>query len=149
MSAGRPPHGPQHVDRLNGEEEAKRRLRVILETLSGGKTIEAASAELGVSESRFHEIRIEALQGALDGLAPGASGRPRQAEPEADPDRLAELERANKELHAELRASMVRTELALAMPHVFSKQVRDEIKKKAKAARRSLKRDSRGSGSAT
>ncbi len=149
MSAGRRPHGPQHVDRLDGENEAKQRLRVILETLSGTKTIEAASAELGVSESRFHEIRSEALQGALDGLAPGVSGRPRRTEPEVDPDRLEALERENQELQAELRASMVRTELALAMPHVFSKQVRDEIKKKAKAAQRSLKRASRGSGSAT
>lgn len=149
MAAGRPPEGPQHVNRLDGDDEAKRRLRIVLESLSGTKTIEEACEELHVSPSRFHEMRREALQSALDGLAPGASGRPRRPAPDVDPERLAALERQNEELQAELQASMVRTELALAMPHVFSKQVRAEIKKKARDARRALKRTSRGDGSAT
>ena len=149
MAAGRPPEGPQHVNRLEGDDEAKRRLRVVLETLSGTKSIEEACDELHVSASRFHEMRREALQSALDGLAPGASGRPRRPEPDADPERLSTLEDQNRELQAELLASMVRTEIALALPHLFTRKARAEIKKKAREARRSLKRTSRGDGSAT
>ena len=149
MGAGRPPDGPKHVDRLEGDDEAKRRLRIVLETLSGERSIDEACAELGVSASRFHEMRKDALQSALDGLAPGASGRPKQAAPETDPERLATLERENQELQAELLASMVRTEIALGMPHLFTKKARAEIKKKARDARRCLKRTSGGLGSGT
>jgi transposase-like protein len=149
MGAGRPPDGPKHVDRLDGDDEAKRRLRIVLETLSGERSIEQACAELGVSASRFHEMRKDALQSALEGLAPGASGRPKQPVPDPDPERLAALERQNQELQAELLASMVRTEIALGMPHLFTKKARAEIKKKARDARRWLRGASRGRGSGT
>jgi transposase len=137
------------VDRLEGEDDAKRRLRVVLETLSGTKSIEAACEELHVSSSRFHEMRRQALQSALDGLAPGASGRPRRPGPDADPERLSTLEQEKQELEAELYASMVRTEIALAMPHLFTKKARAEIKKKARDARRALKRTPGEPGSGT
>jgi transposase-like protein len=137
------------VDRLDGDEEAKRRLRVVIETLSGERSVEDACAALHVSASRFHEMRREALQAALEGLAPGASGRPKHPGPEADPERLATLQRENEELQAELLASMVRTEIALGMPHLFTKKARAEIKKKARAARRTLRGGSRGPGSGT
>src|SRR5204863_2568071 len=100
--------------------------------------------ELRVSPSRFHELRKEALQAAMDGLSPGASGRPRRIEPEPDPKRLAELEKENEELKAELLASNVRTEIALVMPHLFTKEARADIKKKARAARKRIARYSRG-----
>ena len=35
MSAGRPPDGWHHVDRLEGAEAEKRRLKILLETLAG------------------------------------------------------------------------------------------------------------------
>jgi hypothetical protein len=85
----------------------------------------------------------------LDSLAPGASGRPRRKDPDVDPERLAALERETDELQAELYASMVRTEIALAMPHLFTKKARAEIKKKARDARRTLKRTSGEPGSGT
>jgi len=138
MSAGRPSDGWKHVDRLDGDGEMKRRLRVVLETLSGECSVEQACEELGVSPSRFHEIRREALQGALDGLAPGASGRPQREDPAADPERLKALERDNQELKRELQAALVRTEIALAMPHVLTSKGRAEIKKNARAARKAL-----------
>jgi hypothetical protein len=149
MSKGRPPEGPQHVERLEGDELAKRRLRVILEAITGLKTVEEACEELRVSPSRFHELRKEALQAAMDGLSSGASGRPRRIEPEPDPKRLAELEKENEELKAELLASNVRTEIALVMPHLFTKEARADIKKKARAARKRIARYSRGGGGGT
>jgi hypothetical protein len=149
MGAGRPPDGPKHADHLDGDDEAKRRLRILLETLSGERSVESACEELGVSPSRFHELRREALQAALDGLAPGASGRPKRKGPESDPKRLEALQRENDELKFELQAAFVRTEIALAMPHVLTRKARAEIKKKARQARRRLQRGSDEPGSGT
>ena len=138
----------EHVERLSGDAEAKRRLRVILETVSGERSIEDACAELGVSPSRFHELRREALESALRGLEPGVSGRPKRvSDIDSSSERLAELERENRELEIELQASYVRTEIALAMPQLLTPKARAEIKKKAKQAKREAKRgDGGGSG---
>ncbi|MBZ5640330.1 MAG: helix-turn-helix domain-containing protein [Acidobacteriia bacterium] len=149
MSAGRPPEGPKHADHLDGDNETKRRLRVVLETLSGERSVESACEELGVSPSRFHELRREALQAALDGLAPGASGRPKRKGPEGDSQRLEALERENEDLRFELQAAFVRTEIALAMPHVLTRKARADIKKKARQARRRLRQGSGEPGSGT
>lgn len=149
MSAGRPSDGWKHVDRLEGDAALKHRLRVVLETLSGERSVDEACEELGVSPSRLHEIRHEALQGALDGLAPGASGRPQREDPAADPERLKALEHDNQELKRELQAALVRTEIALAMPHVLTSKGRAEIKKNARAARKALGERSGGGGDGT
>lgn len=149
MGAGRPPEGAHHAERLDGEHEAKRRLRIVLETLSGERSIESACTALGVSASRFHEIRHAALQAALEGLAPGPSGRPKREGPGPEPGRLVALERENEELKIELQAAFVRTEIALAMPHLLTRKARAEIKKKARQARRRLRDGSREPGSGT
>jgi len=141
--------GPHHVDHLEGADADKRRLRIVLETISGDRSVEQACEELGVSASRFHELRREALQAALDGLTPGASGRPKHDDPPADQERLKTLERENRELMLELQASYTRTEIALAMPHVLTPQGKAEIKKKAREARRAKRRGSAGPGSGT
>lgn len=149
MGAGRPPDGPKHASHLDGDDESKRRLRVVLETLSGERSVESACQELGVSASRFHELRREALQAALDGLAPGPAGRPKRKEPEVDPKRLEALERENDELKFEFQAALLRTELALTMPHLLTRKGRAEIKKKAREARRLLRKGSGEPGSGT
>jgi transposase-like protein len=135
--------GPNHVDHLEGADADKHRLRIVLETISGERSVEQACEELGISASRFYELRREALQAALDGLAPGAAGRPKHEDPSADQERLKALERENRELMLELQASYTRTEIALAMPHVLTSQGKAEIKKKARRAKR---RGSAGSG---
>lgn len=147
MSVGRPPDGWNHVDRLEGSEADKRRLRVVFETLSGERSIEQACEDLGVSPSRFHEIRREALQAALDGLTPGVVGRPKQDEPAVDPEHVKTLERENEELKRELQASYTRTEIALAMPHVLTPKGRAELKKKVHKARKGKHRGSSDAGS--
>ena len=149
MNAGRPSDGWKHVDRLEGDSAQKQRLRVVLETLSGERSVEQACTDLRVSASRFHEIRREALQGALDGLAPGAAGRPVHADPAADAERLNALERDNLELKRELQAALVRTEIALAMPHVLTSKGRAAIKKNARTARKAMAQQSGGGGSGT
>jgi transposase-like protein len=85
----RPPAGVGHVDRLDGPEDLKWRLRVLLETLVGHISVAQACEELGVSESRLHELRRQALVGALGALMPRPPGRPAAAE--TTPPREQEL----------------------------------------------------------
>lgn len=115
---GRPTDGPNHVDRLTGPEDRKHRLRVILETLAGAKTVKQACSEIGISEARFHVLRRGALQAALDGLAPGRAGRPPEADEEVDGDPRA-LREEIADLRGQLRAAEVRTEIGLTMPHLL------------------------------
>lgn len=118
MSAGRPPGRTHHVMPLDGGVDEKHRLRVILDVIAGAMTVNRACEVLGVSEARFHQIRKAALQGALDGLAPKPSGRPRTPTPD-DSSEVEQLRRRNLELELDLQAALVRTELALAMPQVL------------------------------
>jgi transposase-like protein len=95
----------------------KWRLRVLLETIVGSISVAQACEELGISESRLHELRREALVGALQALMPKPSGRP--ANPEGPPPHEQELVARIQELEVDLQAALVRTELALAMPQLF------------------------------
>jgi len=113
----RPPEGVGHVDRLDGPEDLKWRLRVLLETIVGSVSLTQACEELGVSESRLHELRRQALVGALGALMPKPAGRP--ATSETTTAREKDLETRIEELEVDLQAALVRTELALAMPELF------------------------------
>jgi transposase-like protein len=118
------------VDGLEGPDETKHRLRVILETLTGERTVAEACAELEIGEARFHQLRQQALQGALQGLRPGRAGRPRKEEPVA-PGRVEELEQEVRDLEIDLQAARVRTELALTMPHLLKREP-ESLSKKGK-----------------
>lgn len=107
----RPPKGPGIVEGMDGSEQAKERLHVILETVSGEKTIAEACEELGIGESQFHKIRKEALSGALEQLEPRAVGRPGRG---ADGE-LAQEERI-RELEEELKTLRIREHLTQASP---------------------------------
>jgi hypothetical protein len=114
----RPPEGPGIAAKLEGPDESKHRLKVILETISGTKSIDAAAAEIGVGPARFHELRKEVLQAALASLEPKPAGRPRSETHEPDP-RIAELEAQIRDLTIEIKASHVREQIALTMPHLL------------------------------
>lgn len=105
----------EHVERIEGDATSKARLRAILETLWGTTSVEEACARLSISASRFHVLREEALSGALSALSPAPPGRP--AAPVPDPT-LEALLTENAELRSELEVSRLRTEIALAMPHL-------------------------------
>jgi hypothetical protein len=142
MPAGRPPLGPELVDRLGTTEEAKARLKAILETLAGTKTVEEACAQLDVSESRFHELRAEALAGAATVLEPAPRGRPRRTEDPAQSE-LEALKGRVKELEQDLIFAKTRAVLATAFPHLIKdpneekkKNPREERRKRRKAERR-------------
>jgi len=138
MRSGRPPKGLKHVDDLSGDAASKERLRVILATLSGEVSLAEACAQLGLSETRFLELRRRTLAGALSAAAAGSPGRP-AGEPPAAATREAELEREVKELKQELVMAEVRTEIALVNPKLLERAVVKEIKKKARERQKSKK----------
>lgn len=112
---GRYPSGPEYVEHLSGSASAKARLRVVLETLAGQCRVVEACARLGLSEPRFHQLRAELLQAALERLEPRPSGRPPAPRP---PAAEVELQSRVAELKVELQAAQVREELALILPRV-------------------------------
>jgi hypothetical protein len=114
---GRKPTGPQLVEHLEGSAHAKTRLKVILETLSGKRTIPDACEELGIHDTMFHRLRSAVLQTALDRLEPRPLGRPPQPVSPED-QRAAELETEKRQLQIELRAAEVRRELAEKLPRL-------------------------------
>jgi hypothetical protein len=112
----RPGKGVEHVESLAGDDAAKARLRAVLQTIAGDLAVEEACRRLSISPARFHELREEALKGALRALEPKPSGRP--PAPEPDPEILA-LRKKNADLERDLEAAHIRTEIAIVMPHLI------------------------------
>lgn len=121
VALGRPTSGPRLVVNMEGSDPAKHRLKLILETLAGGKGIPDACAELGIGEAAFHKMRMKALQAALADLEPKPAGRPAKDVPEAD-RRIAELQARIVELRMDAEAARIREEIALAMPHLLARK---------------------------
>ena len=110
--------GPGMVEDLEGSDEAKRRMKVILETLAGQRTILDACLELGIGKSAFHELRKRVLQAALTDVEPRPPGRPPTAEP-PEASEVDRLKSENDRLRTDLEVAHVREEILLAMPEVF------------------------------
>ncbi len=144
MSRGRPPAGPRLVDGLEGSDTAKQRLRVVLQTIAGELSVVEACAALNVSEARFHELRAEVLQMALQHLEPKSAGRPAENITPDAAERAA-LQEQILELKIELRATQIREELALLMPGVLKprKQEPEERRKRLGALDDSKKKSPR------
>jgi hypothetical protein len=103
------------VTEMDGSETARARLEQIILALAGQTSVPEACAALDIGESRFHQLREEALQGALAALEPRPSGRPaRPAEPGAA--RIAALEQELRERERELQAYRIRLELGGGPP---------------------------------
>jgi transposase-like protein len=128
----RPPRGSRQVGRLEGEAQAKERLRIVLETIAGQRSVVEACRRLGVGKTRFHALRQQALQAALDGLEPGMSGRPRARDGQ-EPARVRELQDQVEGLKLDLQAALVRTELALTLPNVLRRTLLRDGKKNGRA----------------
>ena len=115
---GRPPKGPELVDQIDGSDQARRKLRIILETLSGEKTVPEACAELGIERSRFHAMRKAFLLDAVSSLEPRNRGRP-PAQVSPEQAKVDLLQKRVEALTVEVRAAQIREELAAVMPHVL------------------------------
>jgi hypothetical protein len=118
---GRLPSGPKYVEQLSGSDLAKQRLQTILETIAGSCRVQEACVRLGISEPRFHQLRIQMLEAAMRSMEPGTPGRPPRAA-SFSPEQLRELEDQLAQKEAELRAAQLRTEIALVLPQVVQAQ---------------------------
>lgn len=112
MRTGRKPLAAGHVDHLQGSDHARLRLRLILECMLGNMTVPVACEQLGIGEARFHALRNQWLQEALELLEPRRTGRPPKR-PAADAllERVAQLESENRDLQRQLRFSEVREQV--------------------------------------
>jgi hypothetical protein len=113
--AGRKPQGPALVRRLDGSDQAKQRLEIILATIAGTLPIEEACRELGIEHSMLFRLREEVLEAALARLEPRPKGRPPAASSPAE-HRCIALQRRIEELEADLKIATVREEVARILP---------------------------------
>jgi len=114
---GRRPSGPEFVNKLEGSPKAKLRLKVLLETMCGTCRVLEACDTLEIKESRFDQIRIEGLQGALRALEDLPAGRPSRTSTPADEENQRLHERV-AELEGQVQAALIRIELATTLPQV-------------------------------
>jgi hypothetical protein len=136
---GRRPAGPEYVDHLAGSDQAKERLKVVLETLAGKCRVQEACQRLGISEPRFHQIRQEVLEAALARLEPQPAGRKPAPPPSPEQLELAKLAKELEAKAAELQATQVRAEVAVTLPRVADAPA-DPEKKTTPAQRAKLRR---------
>lgn len=123
---GRKPLGPRLARNLDGTEQAKERLEIILETIAGERSVEEACNELEISDARFFQMRTQVLEAALARLEPRPAGRPSQND-SPEQQKIAELEQQVQDKEHERKITQVKLELAQAMPNL----VQDEgVKKK-------------------
>ena len=118
MAKGRPSLGPALADKVEGSDQAKERLRIILQTIAGEISVADACKQLGLSEARFHELRQKWMQDACAALEPKPLGRPKETTVEDEVEMLR-LHRENENLKMHLRAAQIREEISIAMPHVL------------------------------
>jgi hypothetical protein len=112
---GRYPDGAAELlEALDGTTEDKQRVQAILETVFGPARVVQTCEQLEIGETRFRQLRELALQGALDGIRARPSGRPSG---HAGAERIRELEQQLAETKLELQQALVRTEVALILPH--------------------------------
>ena len=143
MTRGRPPKGLGHVDTLASDATTKERMKAILATIAEDLSIPEACARLGIGESRFHELRCQALEGMRDGLAPRPAGRPPKA-PEED-EEVSRLKGRIGWLEEELEIARLRTEIAMWKPSLL----RDPISpapEKGGSFRKRVRRERRRKG---
>jgi hypothetical protein len=114
---GRYPSGPEFVDKLKGTLEAKKRVKVTLETLNGTCRVQEACRKLDIKEARFDQVRIDILQAALNAAERRPAGRPARETSPAEEENQQLRERI-AQLEAELDAAMIRAELAVTLPQV-------------------------------
>ena len=112
----RPPTGPTLVDRLPGSDEAKHRTRIILETITGARSIEQAAQALDCNRSYVHVLRDQILTAAIQGAEARTPGpKPQPPSPEEAQAAVAAADRRALDAKVALELEQCRTELALVL----------------------------------
>ena len=132
--AGRKPVGPALVERVSGSPQAQQRAEVLLETITGAKSMDGACQALSIEKTQLFKLRTRMLEAAVASLEPQPTGRPPKAvSPEAA--RIAELEAQVNELTVELEGARVRVELAQALGAADDERSSRRKKKKLRERR--------------
>jgi hypothetical protein len=142
MRKGRPAKGPKLVETLDGSEDAKRKLRIILETVTGKRSVEEACEVLGIGPAAFHKLRARTLQDAVHSLEPRPVGRPRKEVPK-EATEIEALKAEVWQLKFDLQAARIREEIAVTMPHLLKDNKPAEGKGGKKKSRRKKPRKGR------
>lgn len=119
---GRPPLGPDLVDRLDDcSESARLRLKVILQTIAGSIQIEEACTTLGIERSAFNRLRSQFVSQAVQLLEPQKTGRKKKviSQEQAENQRLLE---ENQKLKFQMQALQLREEIGIVMPHLLRRR---------------------------
>lgn len=140
---GRRPRGPECVDNLTGSPTAKERLKIVLEVIAGQCRVTEACQKLQISEARFHQLKNEALAGAMTALEPGHAGRPARVVSPAE-EQVQLLEQKLQQQAIELHAAQVREEIALVLPQ--ARQQPEPEKKTPHPSRRRRRRGKKRNG---
>jgi len=141
MGKGRPTKGSEIVTSHDASGSAKERVRLVLETLGGKLPLKDAAAALGISESQFHRVREELLEGMLQAAEPKPLGRPpAPVDPAAGIE--AQLRARIRELEDELEIAQLREVLAFALPDIAAEGVEERKKKLLSRAKETLPLDS-------
>jgi transposase len=103
---------------LEGSEQAKARMKVIVATLTGQCRLQQACAQLGLSEARVQQLRQQFLEGGLASLEPGQAGRPARLLTDAE-RQVQELTAQLAELQVQYQAAQLRAEVGAVLPQVL------------------------------
>ncbi len=99
------------VERIEVSEAARERTKVILLTLGGQWSVQAGFERLGVSRTRFQELRRRLLDGAARAVEERPAGRPRRAR-RMDPAYVEAMRAGIDSLKYEIRS--LQAQLAIA-----------------------------------
>jgi transposase len=116
---GRRPAGLDYVDRLRDyDEETRQRVKVVLQTMFEGLSVNAACAILKISPQRFHQLREDFIREGLEGIKPRPKGRPKSL-PSPQQQEMERLQQELADARVELRAAQARAEIATVLPRVL------------------------------
>jgi len=149
---GRKPLGVKLVDKLDGSELARKRLKVLLQTLTGEITVSEACEVLGINGAAFYKLRERFLAESVESLEPRKTGRKPKAE-EDDAEKIQVLEQEVDVLAYDLHVAKIKAKLASEMPELFENNDMDkyfdekaEVKKKARKSPKKKRRSRRLGG---
>ena len=115
---GRPPLGLELVNRTHGTKRAKARLKVILQTLTGERSLRSACQALGLEETAFHKLRNGFLQKCIDDLERQRPGR-KPVLKSAEATRIETLERELLRAQQTIEVLELREEISQVMPQIL------------------------------
>ena len=101
------------IARQDGSDAARARCAAVMQVIAGELTMEAAAAQVGVSTQRLHELRERMAAAAVAALELQAPGRPAAPPPDAQTQRIAELEADLGRTRRDLDCALIRAEIAV------------------------------------